>query len=408
MQARAQSAVFHAQIRSMGEEDLLSFRLGPVSPPGGFVGSISSYETKDGRRYRAHYRDPERRNREKAGFKRKRDAEEFLAAVVVTSLRGEYVDPSQGKATIRDLGTEWLANQSHLKPSSYAAIEVAWRVHVEPAWGARRVSEIQHSEVQTWLTRFSAGSPDSKPKSATVVLRAYGVLASILDVAVRDRRISVNPARGVKLPRRSKKKRAYLSAAQVELLVSKLRGDHATLIYTLAYTGLRWGEATGLRVGAVDTKRRRLLVEENAVSVGGRIVVGTPKTHERRSVPYPVFLSSMLRTECEGKSQDQLVFGDGLVHKVAPKSGVGWFWSAVQRAREVDPTFPELTPHDLRHTAASLAISSGANPKAVQRMLGHASAAMTLDTYADLFEDDLDAVSDRMDKVRADAFVGFS
>ena len=66
-----------------------------------------------------------------------------------------------------------------------------------------------------------------------------------------------------------------------------------------------------------------------------------------------------------------------------------------------------MTPHDLRHTAASLAISSGANPKAVQRMLGHASAAMTLDTYADLFEDDLDAVSDRMDQVRTKAFVGF-
>lgn len=96
------------------------------------------------------------------------------------------------------------------------------------------------------------------------------------------------------------------------------------------------------------------------------------------------------------------------MHKAAPKSGVGWFWSAVQRARLEHPTFPEVTPHDLRHTAASLAISSGANPKAVQRMLGHASAAMTLDTYADLFEDDLDAVSDRMDKVRTDAFVGFS
>lgn len=54
-----------------------------------------------------------------------------------------------------------------------------------------------------------------------------------------------------------------------------------------------------------------------------------------------------------------------------------------------------------------MAISSGANPKAVQRMLGHASAAMTLDTYADLFEDDLDAVSDRMDSVRQKAVVGF-
>ena len=56
-----------------------------------------------------------------------------------------------------------------------------------------------------------------------------------------------------------------------------------------------------------------------------------------------------------------------------------------------------LTPHDLRHTAASLAVAAGANVKAVQRMLGHASAAMTLDTYADLFDDDLDAVSAALD-----------
>ncbi len=56
-----------------------------------------------------------------------------------------------------------------------------------------------------------------------------------------------------------------------------------------------------------------------------------------------------------------------------------------------------LVPHELRHTAASLAVSAGANVKAVQRMLGHASAAMTLDTYADLFDDDLDAVAERLD-----------
>jgi integrase len=56
-----------------------------------------------------------------------------------------------------------------------------------------------------------------------------------------------------------------------------------------------------------------------------------------------------------------------------------------------------LTPHELRHTAASLAIGAGANVKAVQRMLGHKSAAMTLDVYADLFDDDLAAVADRLD-----------
>ncbi len=62
--------------------------------------------------------------------------------------------------------------------------------------------------------------------------------------------------------------------------------------------------------------------------------------------------------------------------------------------------------HDLRHTAASLAISSGANVKAVQRMLGHKSAAMTLDTYADLFDDDLADVAERMNQGGVNADVG--
>jgi integrase len=56
-----------------------------------------------------------------------------------------------------------------------------------------------------------------------------------------------------------------------------------------------------------------------------------------------------------------------------------------------------LTPHELRHTAASLAVSAGANVKAVQKMLGHASAVMTLDVYSGLFDDDLDGVADRLD-----------
>lgn len=69
------------------------------------------------------------------------------------------------------------------------------------------------------------------------------------------------------------------------------------------------------------------------------------------------------------------------------------FNAAVTRCMEKDETFPRLTIHDLRHTAASLAVSAGANVKSVQRMLGHASAAMTLDVYADMFDDDLDAVA---------------
>jgi integrase len=369
------------------------------------MGSITSYTTSLGRRYRVRYRDPDRRSREKNGFVRRKDAEDYLATVTVSANRGEWVDPANARLTVRELGQGWINNQTHLKPSAFAVVETSWRVHVEPVWGSRRIGEILHSDVQNWLTTFAAGK--DKPRSATVVLRAYGVLAAILDVAVRDRRIASNPARGVRLPRRAKKKRVYLTPTQVELLASKAP-QHSTLVYTLAYTGLRWGEAVAVRVSALDMPRRRIRIEENAVTVGSSIRVGTPKTHENRSVSFPQFLAERLAKDIEGRNSTQLVFGTGEYYLRAPKSGQGWFWSAVRKAQKIDPEFPMVTPHDLRHTAASMAISAGANPKAVQRMLGHASAAMTLDTYADLFEDDLDAVSDRLNDMRSQAVVGFS
>jgi integrase len=73
------------------------------------------------------------------------------------------------------------------------------------------------------------------------------------------------------------------------------------------------------------------------------------------------------------------------------------FAPAVTACHKTDESFPTITPQDLRHTAASLAISAGANVKAVQRMLGHAKASRTLDTYADLFDTDLDAVAVNLD-----------
>lgn len=190
---------------------------------------------------------------------------------------------------------------------------------------------------------------------------------------------------------------------------------------TLAYTALRWGEATGLRVRNLNELRRRLTVEENAVLAGGKLHVGTPKTHRKRTVPFPAFLGPMLAEQAQRKPPTALLFGDGETHMLLPNSVDGWFAAAVKRVQSIDlkaaeeakakgddepPVMPRVTPHDLRHTAASLAISSGANVKAVQRMLGHASAAMTLDTYADLFDDDLDAVAERVAEAARDASVG--
>lgn len=300
-----------------------------------------------------------------------------------------------------------------MKLSAYRPVESSWRVHVEPKWGTRAVGDVRHSEVQAWVSELA------KSASATTVLRAYGVLAALLDVAVKDRRITRNVARDVALPRKPKSGKTYLTHAQVRTLAQSSR--YPDLVLFLAYTGLRWGEATGLRVKHVDKARRRVSVEENAVMVGSVIEVGTPKTHELRSVPYPAFLSSAIARATEGKSRDDLLWGDGRLHLRLPNSRDGWFAAAVKRVRLADEeraaearkrgdknlpdVMPRVTPHDLRDTAASLAISAGANVKAIQRMLGHTSAAMTLDVYGGLFDDDLDAVAEALDKAHSESSV---
>jgi integrase len=112
-------------------------------------------------------------------------------------------------------------------------------------------------------------------------------------------------------------------------------------------------------------------------------------------VPLPDFLVTHLARQCEGRERDELLFGNNGQHLRRPHPTSGWFAKAVAESGA-----PRTTPHDLRHTAASLAVSAGANVKAVQKMLGHASAAMTLDVYADLFDDDLEAVATALDQAR--------
>jgi hypothetical protein len=118
-------------------------------------------------------------------------------------------------------------------------------------------------------------------------------------------------------------------------------------------------------------------------------------------VPFPAFLANELAALMVDKDRDDLVFtaADGGVLRVSSwRRGV--FSPAVRRLTRQVRGFPTVTPHDLRHTAVSLAISAGANVKAVQTMLGHAFAVLTLDTYADLFPDDLEQVSAALDQAR--------
>ncbi|MDF7666132.1 site-specific integrase [Bifidobacterium sp. ESL0745] len=257
---------------------------------------------------------------------------------------------------------------------------------------------IRHSEIQQWVGSLSAGDPKQgiSAKSATVVIRAYGVLKGILDMARDDQLISRNPCERIKLPHKMPKKRTYLTPSQV-LTLADASGEHRTLILTLGFCGLRWGEAAALHVGDVRSDQHRLHIRLSYTKTKDFEGEQPPKTWEIRDVPVPDQVMAAIDKECKGKSAGDLVFtdkdhGDRRIDQQS-RLNHGWYARALKASG-----VPTLTLHDLRHTAASIAVSSGANVKAVQRMLGHQKASMTLDTYADLFDSDLDEVVTRMSK----------
>ena len=359
------------------------------------MATIERYQTASGTTlYAVRYRTPEHRQTRKRGFTTKREAQMFAATVEVAKARGEYIGQSAGRITIGELGPSWLARQhGHMKPSAFRSLDSAWHVHVAPRWGGVRISDVRFSDVQAWVSDLAA------TRRSTIVKTVHSVLARILDDAVRDRQLASNPARGVKLPPRSPRKNVYLTAAQLEALAQE-SGRYHSLVLLLGVGGVRWGEAAALRASDVDFLRRRITLHTNAVKVGGDFAVGSLKSNKNRTVVLPAFVLDALAQTCQGKGRDELLWPSASGGYLAPPSSHdSWLSGAVARCRKADPAFPRVTAHGLRHTAASLAISAGANPKVVQRMLGHASAAMTLDVYADLFESDLDEVAVTVSKM---------
>ena len=338
--------------------------------------------------WRARYRDTAGKEHSKH-FSRKIDAQRWLDSVTAAVETGTYVDPVRARMTIGEWADRWLATKGNIKETTRFGYEALLRTHILPAWGDVQLAAITHERVAAWVAALRT------ELSASWTRQAHGVLSQMLSLAVRDGRLARNPANGVPLPRPAKPDKRYLSHEDVEALANA-SGEYRVVILFLAYTCLRYGEMAGLRVGKLDLLRRRATISEAVAEVNGRAVFSTPKTHQVRTVPIPRFLVRDLAEIVEGKAPDDLVF-------TSPEGGL--LRLSNFRRKVFDPAATEagldrLTVHELRHTAASLAVSSGASVKAIQTMLGHASAAMTLDVYSHLFADELEDVADKMDQER--------
>jgi integrase len=213
----------------------------------------------------------------------------------------------------------------------------------------------------------------------------YTVLRTALRDAVRMRVLAVNPLDAVSRPRAPRPEIQALDAAQVRALLAAAAGDPLEALYALAVgTGLRLGEISGLRWGDIDLDARQVHVRRALVEhVSGAVEFAEPKTaRSRRSVDVPGFAIAALRRHRERLGAlphpERLVFTstEGLplrrsnLHRRS-------FKPLLRRAK-----LPEVTFHALRHTAATLALAAGVNPKVVQERLGHSSVTLTLDTYS--------------------------
>ncbi len=340
-------------------------------------------------RWYVRYRDPEGRQRTKT-FDRRVDAQRHLTSVESAKSTGTYVDPALSRPTVGVWADQWLDSKVDLQPSTRERYAGILREHIWPRWGQVRLADVTHSAVQAWISELVG------QLAPATVRKVHRVLSLVLAEAVKDGRLVRNIAAGVSLPRLHSPEKRYLTHNQVAALAERCGPEYRLVVLFLAYTGLRWGEMAALRVRRVDFLRRRVRVAEAVTPVKGVLTWGLPKSQEQREVPLPRFLVDDLASLTARKGPEELVF-------MGERGGVmraQTFQRAALDAAAKELGIAGFHPHELRHTAASLAIASGADVKVIQQMLGHRSATMTLDQYGHLFGDRLDVVSEAMDAAR--------
>ena len=339
--------------------------------------------------WRARYRTPDGRERSKT-FRRRADAERFLAVVESEKLRGEYVDPLGGRRLFADVVDDWLNSHVQLRPTTLEQRESRLRNHVLPHFGDRPIGSITRNDVQAWVNHRSEVMA---PASVTV---CYSYLAGVFKAAIEDQLIARTPCRGIKLPRIEQPPVQPIPTVAVHRLAEGIGSRFRSLVVTAAGTGMRQGECFGLTIDRVDFGRGVIVVDRQLVQLSAALPhIAPPKTPAAyRTIPLPAVVASAIKSQIDefgtgtavdsvGRAVEGIVFTRGDGHPIRRSAFNGRWRTAVKRAGL--PTGTRF--HELRHYYASVLIDAGESVKVIQARLGHKSAVETLDTYGHLWPD---------------------
>lgn len=370
--------------------------------------SIHKRNGKRGTTYEVRYRGIDGREHSKT-LRTRKEAEAYERDQLSALARGTWTDPVAGRVTLKAWADEWSQTIVHLAGSSMKIYESNLRLHILPVLGAHQLGRITTPMCRAWLSELMV-----KPKRGGGVLspasvhQAYRTLHTVMASAVENGFIGRNPLDGVKPPRVPQTPMKFLTPEQVHTLANEIDPRYRAFVLLGAYCGLRAGEMLALTWDQVRMLERRVEVTKQTDASQPLGAVKAPKTAAgRRSVSLPRVVAdalaehALLANLSDGTQGPRtgLVFtsargGPVDLHNLRQRT-----WApAVKKAG-----LAGLRIHDLRHTYASLAISTGASVKVIQQGLGHASAAMTLDRYGHLLPSEAEAVADRLDDLARSA-----
>lgn len=330
-----------------------------------------------------------------------KEALEFQATVRDPARARQLRQLERGRVTLGEYFPGWLDRKRNLTPATRSRYEGVGRLYIcSPDGPLARipVANIVRDDVEDWVKWMV-----DEGVGAPTIDKAFRTLRAALTTAFDEGKAWTNPARRIELPEMSDREPFFLNALQVDAIADEVPERYRTLVYFLAYTGARIGEASALRVRHLDLTRGVVRFQESSPEVGGKKLQGQKtKTKRIRSVNLPEPLIHELGVHLKkygpykpGANEldpGGFVFtGDRGAQVRQGNWRVREFQAACRRAgitRPGDGADSEVPwVHDLRHTAASLAAAAGYTLHEVKEMLGHSTIKTTSDLYLHLFED---------------------
>jgi integrase len=337
----------------------------------------------------------ERRRETKAGYPTRKACQAAMNKLLVAVEQQNYSVPT--KVTVKQyLSMEWLpAVKATIRPSTYNSYVQHVDCHIVPHIGSVKLAKLTGGHVNAlYATLAESGRKNGERGLAPQTIHhVHACLHKACRDAVRWGQLSRNPLDAADPPRAKAdgaKEMKTWSKEQLRAFLDAVRDDRLSpLWHVIAMTGMRRGEAIGLRWSDVDLEAGRLSVRRALIPINREVVVSEPKTAKgRRAVALDPGTVEVLKTQAarqldEQKEWDEDWVETGLVFTAEnggaldPESVSRYFRQAVKKAM-----LPKIRLHDLRHTHATLALQAGVHPKVVSERLGHATISITLDTYS--------------------------